>query len=155
MGGEDIIHQSVRISCAPKEAFEYFTVNDKVEAWFSNRADIEPEQGGRYELFWDSPPSPPNRGTAGCVITAYEPYKLLSFDWKGPDMFASFMNDGDRLTHVTVGFFPGEGAGACTEVHVVHAGWGSSPAWDEARHWFENAWVGLLAGLNEQVQGSR
>lgn len=140
------IHRSVQLPCDRQEAFEHFAVNEKLESWFSHRADVEPTLGGRYELFWNSPPSPPNKGTIGCKVTAIEPNKLLAFQWKGPDMFADFMNDEESLTHVVVAFLPSEYG---TEVHVVHSGWGNTPEWDEAREWFDDSWNNLLDNLTQ------
>jgi hypothetical protein len=48
-----------------------------------------------------------------------------------------------------VTFVP-EGGG--TRVHLVHSGWRSDEAWEEARVWQERAW-GLALRKLEQVAG--
>lgn len=142
---DHVIHASAVLNCAPAEAFRHFTDSKLLAEWLADRADVEPKVGGKYEIFWNSPPAPPNRGTSGCKITLLVPDKLLGFDWIGPTMFDDAMNIADPATHVLVTFIPiGDHA---TEVHLVHSGWGHSAAWDKPRLWFERAWSGALEAL--------
>jgi uncharacterized protein YndB with AHSA1/START domain len=138
------------LKCTPAEAFRQFTDAELLSAWLADRADVEPKLGGKYEIFWTSPPAPPNRGTAGCRVTVFVPAKLLGFDWIGPTMFDDPMNAADPATRVSVSFVAQ--ADGSTEVHLVHTGWGHSPEWDEARLWFERAWNGALTALAAKFQ---
>jgi hypothetical protein len=63
-----IIHKSVRLHCDPKQAFEMFTVNKHLESWLTTKAEVEPNLGGKYELFWN-PTDRENDSTVGCRIT--------------------------------------------------------------------------------------
>ena len=144
-----IISRTVELNCTRQKAFEMFTKNQLLEKWLCDRADVEVVVGGRYELFWNPPPE--NAGTVGCGITAMEKDKFLAFNWKGPNMFDSFMNRIDPLTHVVV-FFSAKRDGACTDVHLIHSGWGTSQEWDEAREWFEKAWGGALQTLQKYLE---
>ena len=150
---DKILHHSVRLNCSPAKAFAMFTENKHLESWLTLKADVEPKVEGKYELFWN----PENReidSTIGCKITALEPDKLLSFEWKGPAQYKDFMNDADPLTHVVVLFLPyGEGKAPETEVHLIHSGWRSSAEWEEARQWFERMWSGCFKELSKQVNG--
>ena len=106
-----ILHHHVRLNCSPHKAFEMFTVSKLLESWLvspykGSHADIEPRVGGKYEIFWD-PDSREKNSTVGCKITAIEPDKFLSFEWKGPPEFEHFMNKSDPLTHVVVFLIPG------------------------------------------------
>lgn len=108
---------------------------------------------GKYELFWN-PKDKEDDSTAGCKITAIEPYEFLSFEWKGPKHYKHFMNEADPLTHVVVFFIPGENektSSACTDVHIIHSGWRNSPEWEGARLWFEKAWDNALEVLGKVV----
>jgi len=146
-----IIYQSAHLRCAVHRAFEMFTVNEQVQSWLAPSANIEAEEGGRYELFWDLEDRE-HDSTMGCGVTAIEKDRMLSFEWKGPRQFEHFMNDADPLTHVVVFFLPCcEGSAGPTEVHLVHSSWRSSPEWEEARQWFERAWRVALEGLEAQV----
>jgi hypothetical protein len=132
-------------------AFELFTVNEDVQSWLAPLADIEPREGGKYELFWDLENREEN-STLGCKLTAIEGDRFLSFEWRGPTQYLHFMNDADPLTHVVVFLIPSsDGSMPRTEVHVVHTGWRSSPEWEEARQWFVKAWRVAFEELERQA----
>jgi uncharacterized protein YndB with AHSA1/START domain len=148
-----IIHHSVLLRCDTHQAFEMFTVNELLQSWLTTLTEVEPLVGGKYELFWD-PANKESNSTIGCKVTAIEPGKFLSFEWKGPEQFQHFMNDADPLTHVVVFLIPsGENSVPCTEVHLIHSGWGSSAEWEEARLWFERAWASAFGELRKEVNG--
>jgi uncharacterized protein YndB with AHSA1/START domain len=144
-----IIHLSVRLGCDARHAFEMFTVDRLLESWLAGVAEVEPVVGGKYELFWD-PEDRENNSTLGCKVTAIEPDKFLSFEWRSPKQFKHFANNADPLTHVVVFFIPD---GQATEVYLVHSGWRSSSEWEEARQWQESAWSGAFKELERQVNG--
>ena len=149
-----IIHQSAHLRCDVHRAFELFTVNEDVQSWLASLADIEPHEGGKYELFWDVENREEN-STLGCKVTAIEGDRFLSFEWRGPTQYLHFMNDADPLTHVVVFLIPSsDGSGPCTEVHVVHTGWRSSPEWEEARQWFVKAWRVTFEELERQASAT-
>jgi uncharacterized protein YndB with AHSA1/START domain len=148
---DKVLHHSIRLKCDSHRAFRMFTVNELVEKWFPVEADIEPQVGGKYELFWE-PEDKANNSTIGCRITALEEDKLLAFEWKGPVQFKAFMNDADPLTHVAVFFLPvKDDAAAFTEVHVVHSGWRSAEEWQAARRFFKRAWAEELQELKQVI----
>jgi uncharacterized protein YndB with AHSA1/START domain len=147
-----IIHTSARLPCTAHQAFRMFTESNLLAAWLADSADVEPKVGGRYHVFWAQTPMP-NHGTLGCHITVLEPDRLLAFEWRGPDPFDDSMNKADPLTHVTVSFHACEApAGkSCTEVHLVHSGWGHGGSWEKAREFFEHAWAGAFGALAEKI----
>lgn len=150
---DKILHHTVRLPCDRRRAFKMFTVNENLQSWLTAVADMEPVAGGKYELFWN-PNDRENDSTIGCKITAIEPDRFLSFEWKGPKQYKDFMNNSDPLTHVVVWFADcgeGKSQAPCTEVHVVHTGWGGSPEWDEARLWFKKAWESSLETLRKTL----
>jgi uncharacterized protein YndB with AHSA1/START domain len=131
-----------------------FTDNKLLEAWLTEIADVEPRPGGKYELFWDRDDRE-NNSTTGCRITAIEENKFLAFDWKGPTQFKHFMNTIVPLTHIVVFFLPcTDGNKPCTEIHLVHSGWGDSAEWEEAREWFEKAWKAAFVRLEKSITTS-
>lgn len=137
---DNIIARSARLHCNIHRAFEMFTLNQHLESWLTNIADVEPVIGGKYELFWD-PGNKMHNNTRGCKITAIEQDKYLCFEWRGPTEFDDFMNHADPLTHVVIFFVPcDEVLTPCTDVYLIHSGWGSSPEWEKARQYFVRAW---------------
>ncbi len=147
---QKIIQIEIELNCDISEAFEMFTVSEKLESWLPEKAEVEPKIGGKYELFWD-PQNPDINSTIGCRITSFEKDKFLSFEWKGPEMFQSFMNFCDPLTHVVVFFTPGLKDPKKSLVYLFHSGWRDDPEWQKAREYFEKAWSGALSELKEKL----
>ena len=142
-----IIHHSARLKCDAHRAFELFTVNQRLESWLVNVAEVEPFVGGKYELFWE-PDDRENNSTIGCLVTAIEPNKFISFEWRSPKQYKHFANNADPLTHVVVFFTPDD---LYTEVSLIHSGWRSSAEWEEARQWQERAWGIAFKELEKKV----
>ena len=147
---QKVIQIEVELNCGVHEAFNFFTNNEKLESWLPEKAEVEPKVGGKYELFWD----PKNReinSTIGCKITSIEKDKFISFEWKGPEIFQSFMNFCDPLTHVVVAFYSSSEDPKKTSLFLFHSGWRNDPEWQKARDYFENAWSGALTNLKEKL----
>lgn len=148
---ENIIIIKEEIECDIHTAFKYFTVNELLENWLTEESDIDPRVSGKYELYWE----PKNReinSTIGCKITGIEKNKFISFDWKGPVDFQSFMNTADPLTHVIVFFSRKDMNPNQTIIHLFHIGWRKEAEWQKARNYFENAWVKALQGLKVKIK---
>jgi uncharacterized protein YndB with AHSA1/START domain len=149
-----ILNFSIKLDCEAHRVFEMFTKNKHLESWLTELADVEPIKGGKYELFWE-PSDKKNNSTIGCKVTAVESDKFISFEWKGPKQFKHFMNNTDPLTHVVVAFIPCVcESNLYTDVFLIHSGWRNSPEWEEARLYFEQAWVGALNNLKKLVNNS-
>ncbi len=156
MNMDKILYHVINLHTDAKNAFRMFIENEQIQTWLCPTADIEPLAGGKYELFWN-PEDREYDSTIGCRITAIEPNKFLSFEWKGPKQFNHFMNNADPLTHVVVFFIPrekGNDSISSTDVHLIHTGWRNSAEWDEARSWFERAWNEAFRVLIKKVNGS-
>ncbi len=148
-----VLYHSVRVHCNTDYAFAMFTENAHLQKWLTERADVEPRIGGKYELFWN-PDDRENNSTIGCRITAIVPPKFLAFEWKGPPQYKDFMNTADPLTHVVVFFIPcveKKRTDACTEIHLIHSGWRIPQEWEEARIWFGRAWNEAFKNLERYV----
>ncbi|HEY1349631.1 MAG TPA: SRPBCC domain-containing protein [Ktedonobacteraceae bacterium] len=146
------ILQSARLHCRIEHAFALFTRNELLQTWLTRTADVEPVVDGRYELFWD-PDDPTRNSTLGCKITAIEADTLLAFEWKGPAQFRC-MNETNPLTHVAVFFTPcNEVLTPCTDVYLLHSGWGVGPVWEEARSYVARAWEIAFEELETTVNG--
>lgn len=144
---DKIIYKSVCLDCSVQKAFEMFTLNQHLEKWLTQVADVEPKVGGRYELFWN-PEDKKNESTIGCKILAIERGKFLAFEWKGPKQYKHFMNTAKPLTHVIAFFIP---TAKDVEVHLLHTGWRDSAEWEEARQWFDRAWTNAFTELQKYV----
>jgi uncharacterized protein YndB with AHSA1/START domain len=144
---DKIIHRTANLQCDAHQAFELFTENRLLEAWLTNTATVEPRAGGKYELFWE-PDDRENNSTIGCHVTAIHPDQFLSFEWRSPKQYKHFANNADPLTHIVVFFIPDD---AFTHVHLLHSGWRSTPEWEEARQWQDQAWSRAFQELETLV----
>jgi uncharacterized protein YndB with AHSA1/START domain len=131
-----IIHHSTFFQCNAHRAFTLFTEAALLKSWLAIDAEVEPVQGGKYELFWE-PSDRENNSTIGCRVTSIEKNKFVSFEGKSPKQFKHFANNTDPLTHVIVFFIP---EGTSTQIFLIHSGWRSSPEWEAARQWQTSAW---------------
>lgn len=147
---DPIITKTVILNTTVEEAFRLFTENELLESWLTVKADVVPEPGGKYELFWE-PDDPKNNSTIGCKVLAVEHPVFINFEWKGPKQYKHFMNDVQPLTNVTVMFSPREEG---TKVTLLHTGWRESAEWEEARQYFVNAWNGAFRKLEEKVNST-
>ncbi|UCE06909.1 MAG: SRPBCC domain-containing protein [bacterium] len=145
---DKIIHLSVQLSINSTQAFKYFTDNKLLESWLVKVAEVEPQVGGKYELFWE-PSDRENNSTIGCKITGLAEGQLISFEWRSPKQFKQFANNADPLTHVVVSFIPQNNK--TTIIHIIHSGWRSNRHWEEARLWQEQAWRAAIKRLHEIV----
>ncbi|HEC37741.1 hypothetical protein LCGC14_1753350 [marine sediment metagenome] len=148
---ENIIQFRVEIDCDIKTAFDMFTENKLLEKWLTNKAEVELKVGGKYELFWD-PDNREDNSTIGCKTTGFENDKFISFDWKGPLQFKSFMNFADPLTHVIAFFSQEKNNPNKTIIHLFHTGWRKDPEWQEARNWFERSWESAFKVLKDKIK---
>jgi len=147
---QNIIQIEIELNCGVHEAFNFFTINEKLESWLPEKAEVDPKVGGKYELFFE----PKNReinSTIGCKITSIKKDKFLSFEWKGPELFHSLMNFCDPLTHVVVVFYSSSEDPKKTTISLLHSGWRNDPEWQKARDYFEKAWSGALTNLKEKL----
>ena len=147
---ENIIKIREELDCKVDLAFDMFTKNELLERWLTEKAEIILKVGGKYELYWE-PENREKNSTIGCKITGIEKVKFVSFDWKGPVQFKSFMNSADPLTHVIIFFSPHDTTPNKTVVHLFHTGWREGLEWEKARNYFEKAWTNALKGLQEKI----
>ncbi len=140
---DKIIHRSVLLRRDVNEAYRLFTENRLLESWLTKVAEVEAKVGGKYELFWE-PDDRENNSTIGCRVTAIQPNKFISFEWRSPKQFKHFANNADPLTHVTIFFIK---VGDSTEIHLIHSGWRQTPEWEEARVWQDQAWAAAFQNL--------
>jgi len=145
-----IIEKSIILKVNKEIAFSYFVEHELITKWLCSDAIINPVTEGAYELFWDLEDRNHN-STIGCRIQSIDQPNHLSFDWKGPIQFESFMNEVDPLTQVVVVFSESEEG---TKVTLLHSGWQRSDNWKEAKDYFNHAWFGAFQVLKELIDKS-
>ncbi|MBC7543555.1 MAG: SRPBCC domain-containing protein [Candidatus Sericytochromatia bacterium] len=139
------IKLKVQLPLPAMAIWQMWTNPEQVVTWLAATANIEPRQGGRYELFWDE--APEHNSTLGCRITALEPYSRMAFTWRGPEHLEALMPAGSTAVELR---FTGDHQSAALYLH--HTGWGEGADWTEAREWQLEAWKNALGGLKALVE---
>jgi len=143
---DKIIISNAILNCTIDTAFNYFSENDLLINWLTNKADVEMKEGGKYELFWTpEDPDLSNNSTYECKVLAVERPFYFNIEWKGNAEQKVFMNDVRPLTNVTVLFSRIENNK--TKVTLIHTGWRLGNNWEAARQYFIKAWAGALKQL--------
>ncbi len=144
---DKIIVHTAKLKCSKEKAFEMFTSSSYLVKWLTVKADVEPEIGGKFELYWDVNDLE-NDCTKGCEILAIDKPNYLNFEWRGPKRYKEFMNNVRPLTNVTVIFTENKDQ---TIVTLIHTGWRNDKDWEEARQYFVGAWQGAFKLLEKFV----
>jgi uncharacterized protein YndB with AHSA1/START domain len=136
------------ICATPERIWKAWTDPAELSTWFTMNANVKPEPGGPYELFWE-PDYPERNSTLGCTVLEARRGQKLAFTWKGPIQFAYFMNN-EPSTSVTLTFKASD-SGMVT-VRLRHAGWREGVHWRQARMWHESAWRAALTRLKSMLE---
>jgi uncharacterized protein YndB with AHSA1/START domain len=119
---------SVEIAASPSEVFASLIEPAQLNRWIAERAEVDPEVGGRYDFGWDHGP---------VKILELEPDKVLAYSWRhswqdaaGPD--------------ATVVRWELEGSRGHTHLTIVHSGFGGTERRTEG---YQLGWMEFLASL--------
>jgi uncharacterized protein YndB with AHSA1/START domain len=100
-------------------------------------------------MFWDLEDRTKDTN-AGCKFTNFEENRMFAADWTGPPKFEKLMNTSDTLTYLLVTFAPIDNN--TVVVDLIHTGWGSTPEWEHARLYFEDAWKQVFKMLKSYLK---
>jgi len=124
---------SVEIAASPTEVFASLIEPAQLNRWIAERAEVEPEVGGRYDFGWDHGP---------VKILELEPDKVLAYSWRhsweqtgGPDS--------------TVVRWELEGSQGHTHLTIVHSGFGGTGRRTEG---YQLGWMEFLASLKGMLE---
>lgn len=117
------------------EVYQAWTSEEGLRTFFSSHVEMELSVGGPFHILFNMDNPPGLRGADDMRIMAFEPGRMLAFDWNAPPIFPSIR---PQRTHVTV-YFEGT-CGGGTRVTLAHDGWGTSQDWREVNAYFREAW---------------
>ncbi|WP_342577711.1 SRPBCC domain-containing protein [Psychrobacillus sp. FSL K6-2843] len=143
------INKEITITAPIDLVWYAWTISERVSEWFASEAIINPKIDGAYELYF-IPGNKTGMNTKGCKITKIVEQNELHFTWKGPDQFASIMNDENSLTLVKVNFSNTDNN--ITKISVNHSGFKSDENWSEVIKWHDMAWSGVLSSLKSALE---
>lgn len=116
------VEGTIEIGASPERVWRALTDPRELERWFPLEARVEPGPGGSVWLSWK------NEFAGASEITAWEPPRLLSYVWGGPE------DAPPQMTEFTL-----EGRGGSTRLRVVTSGFPADASWDD---WVEGTRLG-------------
>ena len=108
------------VPASPAEVWRAWTTETGLRTFFSPHVEMELRIGGPFHILFDMDQPPGLRGADDMRVMAYEPEKMLAFDWNAPPELPEIR---PQRTHVTIYFEGASGGG--TRVTLVHDGWGT------------------------------
>ena len=119
---------SVEIAAPASEVFASLIEPAQLNRWIAERAEVEPEVGGRYDFGWDHGP---------VKILELEPDKVLAYSWR----HSWEDQEGPAATVVR---WELEGSQGHTHLTIVHSGFGGT---DRRTEGYQLGWMEFLASL--------
>jgi uncharacterized protein YndB with AHSA1/START domain len=113
-------------------------------------ANIELRPGGKYEIYFDKNAPEGERGSEGCQVLSFNPYRMISFTWNAPPTLTQLRKANAR-TQVNV-FFDKVPEG--TKVRLVQHGLGIGKEWDQYYDYFDKAWT-MVLGVQRDWAGKQ
>ena len=124
---------SVEIAASPAEVFAALIEPARLNQWIAERAEVEPEVGGRYDFGWDHGP---------VKILELEPDKVLAYSWRHSFQDAEHPDS-------TVVRWELEGSQGHTYLTIVHSGFGGTGRKTEG---YQVGWMEFLASLQRMLE---
>ena len=142
---DESINLSAWLGCNLDQAFEMFTKKEHLESWLPIVEDVEPKEGGRYEISWTK-----EKHSIGTKILIFKPNKCLTFECKVPA--DKSISDSSLLdTEVTIYFLPMDCSEMSeeqfTEVRLTLTSFIDLDDDEEIKKWFESTWANALEKL--------
>ncbi len=116
----------------------------RLRGWLCEDAVVEPRVGGAFRLRFSGPPAFESAGE----VTQLTPDVDVGFRWHAPPPFVALMNEPQPKTWVYVRL---QESPEGIDVTLEHAGWGSGPAWEEARSFHFHFWEERLHRLKDYL----
>ncbi|SHJ11626.1 Uncharacterized conserved protein YndB, AHSA1/START domain [Rubritalea squalenifaciens DSM 18772] len=130
------------------QAMQLLVESATVATWFgADRAEVEPEKGGRYEIFWQTDGEYDSTGE--CRIESIDENSLV-IQWRGPDKHAHFA--GLEKPGSSKVSFHLECDGEVTVLIITHSGLSESPDAEKAIAYYNERWK--IWGHNLELVGT-
>lgn len=128
--------------------WQLWTTHDGLKTFFGRDNKIELALNGDFEIYFLLDASTGKRGSEGCKVLSYLPYKMLSFSWNTPPEFEELRNSNYK-TWVVVDF--NAVSTSATEITLSHIGWPADDKWLPVYDYFVKAWDQVLNSLSKNA----
>jgi uncharacterized protein YndB with AHSA1/START domain len=141
----DIVVTKV-IDAPVADVWNAWTTVEGIESFFAPKAaQVVPEPGGAFELWFGVDYPEGSRGSEGCLVHSVVPMRQFVFEWNAPPTLPTIR----RLrTLVYLDFTPVEGNR--TSLTLRNFGYGQGEDWTKAKAYFERAWPNVMANLEKR-----
>ena len=140
------IRKVLKHSISKEKMWWYWTTSQGVNSFFCEDSKISLEPFGPYEIYFSMDWPKDFRGSEGCQVLSYLPYKMFSFTWNAPPQFEAIRNASYK-TWLVLEFED-------QELILTHLGWPEGQVWDEVYDYFDKAWTYVLNKLQETIRSS-
>ena len=139
------------INAPVAEVWKAWTTAEGIESFFAPKAaQVVPEPGGVFELWFGLDLPAGSRGSEGYLFHSVVPMRQLVFEWNAPPTIPTIR----RLrTLVYLDFVPVEGDR--TSLTLRNFGYGQGEEWAKAKAYFERAWPAVMASLEKRFANPR
>ncbi len=122
------VRASVEIAAAASEVFGSLIEPAQLDRWIAEKAEVEPEPGGRIDFGWD--------GGGPVKILDLDPDRVLAYSWQYPP------DEPDTVVRWEL-----EGSGGRTRLTIVHSGFGERSVDD-----YQLGWQQFLVSLKRMLE---
>jgi uncharacterized protein YndB with AHSA1/START domain len=128
------------------DVWNAWTTTAGIESFFAPKAArVEPWAGGAFELWFGVDQPEGSRGSEGCKVHSVKPMEQFVFEWNAPPTVPKIRS---LRTLVYLDFRPIDAAH--TEVTLRNFGYGNGEDWDKSKLYFQRAWEGVMASLENR-----
>ena len=82
-GEPKIMEKYVEVSASVEQVWNAWTTSEGIAGFFAKDHKFELKPGGAFEMYF-LPEGSPERGSEGCKVLSYLPFKMFSFSWNAP-----------------------------------------------------------------------
>lgn len=136
---QQLIH-SVQVPISAEQAWENWTTAEGITSFFAPGANIGANMGEPYEVLIDTSAVKGKQGNEGCIITQYQPYEKLGFQWIAPPKFPTERKVKTEVFLLFETEYPYQ-----TKVTLAQVGWQEGGEWAAVYEYFDKAWQWVLS----------
>ncbi len=133
------------------DVWNAWTTSAGIESFFAPKAaKVEPWPGGAFELWFGVDYPEGSRGSEGCKVHSVKPMEQFVFEWNSPPTIPRIR---PLRTLVYLDFKPIDATH--TEVTLRNFGYGYGEDWDKTKLYFQRAWEGVMASLENHFASKK
>jgi len=138
---DKVIKKALHHEASREKMWWYWTTSEGLKSFFCEASHVEITPFGAYEIYFSMDWPEGVRGSEGCKVLSFIPYKMLSFTWNAPLKYDEIRNHAYK-TWVVLELDE-------QMLTLTHLGWPEGQEWDDAYKYFDQAWSYVFDILNK------